>query len=110
MTFCSTSITKSLTAGPPSSKKNNLTHSVLFVYKYLIKYNYYPRRNGKSGRFPPIPNEFVNLTHVSLYKLVGVMLIPMELVSSEFFHKLRVKFQNAKKVCLKNVFFFLKIK
>lgn len=47
---------------------------------------------------PPI---LVNLIHVSLYKLVGVMLVPKELVGPEFYAKVRVRFQNFSKKVIK---------
>lgn len=46
---------------------------------------------------PVVPPAFVQLVHVTLYKLVGVQLISKDLVSTEFFQKLRVRFQNASK-------------
>ena len=54
-------------------------------------------RTGKTGKLPPVPPIFVNLVQISLYKLVGVNLIPKELVGADFFAKMRVKFQNASK-------------
>ena len=106
MIFFSTRITKSRTAGRPSSKYagiwglllQNIYLEMQSISRLHIILHIVVLRNGKAGRFPPVPNDFVNLVHVSLYKLVGVMLIPKELVCCDFFQKLRVKFQNAKKV------------
>ena len=65
-------------------------------------------RSGKQGKLPKVPEEFVNLVRISLYKLVGVHLVPKELVCPEFFHKLRIKFQNASKRVLIIPFFLQK--
>ena len=46
---------------------------------------------------PDVPPCFVNLVYVTLYKLVGVQLIPKDLVTPEFFTKIRVRFQNSSK-------------
>lgn len=46
---------------------------------------------------PDVPQCFVNLVHVTLYKLVGAQLIPKEVLFPDFFAKIRVRFQNASK-------------
>lgn len=55
------------------------------------------RPSGKKGNLPAVPDVFVNLVHITLYKLVGGLLIPKELVCHELFFKMRIKFQNASK-------------
>ena len=46
---------------------------------------------------PDVPPCFVNSVHVTLYKLVGVQLLAKDLVTPDFFQKMRVRFQNASK-------------
>ena len=76
-------------------RQTNTTQNVFIAF----------RNSGKCGKkpLPVVPGEFVNLVHVTLYKLVGANLIPKELVGPEFFAKVKTRFQNSsKKVNPKN--------
>lgn len=70
-------------------------------FNTLFFFPYY-RCTGKGGGggkkfLPVVPAPFVHLVYATLYKLVGLMLISKDLVNTEFFGKLRTRFQNASK-------------
>lgn len=49
--------------------------------------------NPKS--LPLVPEEFITLLEVTLYKLIGANCFDRDMVGSDFHVKMRVKFQNA---------------
>ena len=88
--FCLTRNTWLPISGPWESKL------MPFFLNYLILNNSFsPSGRSNESQLPSVPQQFASMLESTILKLVGLDLIPKDLVGSNFVTKLRVKFSNA---------------